>query len=96
MYLLIVTYKKPVEVVSTYNEAHIEWVKQYFKEDIFMAAGPKKDKNGGVILAKSIDRKTLDAILAEDIFVKSNVADYAVIDFDCKLATVGLELLQIA
>ena len=96
MYVLTGTYKKSAEEVSQQTEAHVEWVKKYFKDGTFIAAGPKKDKNGGVILAKGIDRKALDAILSEDSFVKSDVADYTIVEFDCKLAKEGLEELQTA
>ncbi len=96
MYLLIVTYKKNAKEVSKHTKTHTQWVKKYFKDGTFVAAGPKKDKNGGVILAKGIDRNVLDAILSEDCFVKYDVADYTVVDFDCKLAKEGLEALQMA
>lgn len=96
MYLLIVTYTKSIDEVSKHIETHAEWVKKYFAEGAFIAAGPKKDKNGGVIFAKNIDREILDKILAEDSYIKSDVASYTVVDFDCKVVKQGLEQLQTA
>lgn len=93
MYLLIVSYTKSAEEVAPHVSAHSAWVKRYINEGIFLFAGPKKDKSGGAILAKSIDEILLKQILAEDSYVKANVCNYQVIDFDCKAVATGLELL---
>lgn len=96
MYLLIVSYIKPVEEVAPFVPSHGEWVKKYFNEGIFLMAGPKKNKFGGAILVKSIDRTRLNKIIAEDSFITGDVAEYQVIDFDCKVAATGLEQLTAA
>jgi uncharacterized protein YciI len=96
MYLLIVTYSKAAEMVAPHIETHTAWVKQYFSDETFMAAGPKSEKNGGVILARSIDRERLNKILAEDSFVINGVANYEVIDFDFKLVSSELGALVAA
>ena len=68
-------------------------VQKYIADKTFIFAGPKKDKKGGVILVKSIDRNCLDQILAEDSFVKANVAEYKIIDFTCSLALRDLDVV---
>jgi hypothetical protein len=60
---------------------------------VLIAAGPKKSGLGGVLLAKSMDKSTLLNILAEDSYVTADVAEYQIIDFDCKVAEPGLEKL---
>lgn len=96
MYLLIVSYTKPVEEVAPSVPSHGEWVKKYFNEGIFLIAGPKKNKFGGAILVKSIDRAQLNKIISEDSFITNDVAEYQIIDFDCKVAALGLEQLTSA
>ncbi len=93
MFLLVVSYIKPTEEVTPHAETHTAWVKKYFDGGIFLMAGPKKSKLGGVILTKSIDKKLLKKIIAEDSYVQSDVAEYQIIDFDCKVTVPGLELL---
>lgn len=93
MYLLIVSYTKPVEEVAPFVPAHAEWVNKYFKEGFFLMAGPKKNKFGGAIMVKSIDRAKLNKIIEEDSFITGEVAEYQIIDFDCKVSAEGLELL---
>ena len=93
MYLLLVSYTKPVEEVAPFVPSHAEWVNKYFKQGLFLMAGPKKNKFGGAILTKSIDRNELNKIIAEDSFITGGVAEYQIVDFDCKLAAEGLEVL---
>ncbi|MBV9576548.1 MAG: hypothetical protein JO149_07980 [Gammaproteobacteria bacterium] len=93
MYLLIVSYVKPAEEVTPHIETHSVWVKKYLKEGIFLMAGQKKSKLGGAILVKSMDKNTLRKIIEEDSYVTADVAEYQIIDFDCKATAPGLELL---
>lgn len=93
MYLLIVSYTKPAEEVLAHIESHSVWVKKYFNEGVFLIAGPKKSKLGGAILVKSINKDLLKKIIAEDSYVQADVAEYQIVDFDCKAIAPGLELL---
>jgi uncharacterized protein YciI len=94
MFLLIVNYTEPPEQVALHADTHRSWVKQYIEEGVFLFAGPKKSKLGGAILVKSIDKNKLKTIIAEDSFVKADVAEYQIIDFDCKTTSQQLAFLQ--
>lgn len=94
MYLLIASYSKSPEEVAPHIATHGAWVKQYLDEGTFLFAGPKKSKLGGAILVKSIDKNNLMDILAKDSYVIADVADYQIIDFDCKVTHQALELLK--
>jgi uncharacterized protein YciI len=96
MYLLVVNFiKTPVEV-APHVETHSAWVKKNFEEGVFLFAGPKKSKLGGAILARSIDKSLLNKIISEDSYIKEDVAEYQIIDFDCKVTTPELGFLKIA
>lgn len=94
MYLLIVSYTKSLDEVAVHSAAHAAWVKQYVDEGSILFAGPKKSKLGGVILVKSIAKNKLKEIIAADSYVKADVAEYQIIDFDCKATGQQLALLQ--
>lgn len=96
MYLLNVSYIQPIEEVVKHQETHSVWVKKYISEGIFLIAGPKKSKMGGAILVKSIDKQRLNNILAEDSFIEHDMAEYQIIDFDCKLSVDDLGMLKTA
>lgn len=66
MYIVSLTYHRPIADVDSHLEGHIAWLKKYFQDGTFIASGRKNPRTGGVILAKGIDRARLDAILAED------------------------------
>ncbi|HDJ1438818.1 TPA: hypothetical protein PPN70_001233 [Serratia rubidaea] len=76
MYIVSLTYHRPIEEVDSHLEGHIAWLKKYFSQGDFIAAGRKNPRNGGVILAKQMPRPQLDAILAQDPFTA--VANYEV------------------
>jgi len=93
MYILNVSYIEQPANVEPVVAPHTAWVKKHFAEGLFLFAGPKKSGLGGVILAKSIERPELDRIIAEDPYVTERVAEYQVLDFDCKAAEPSLALL---
>ena len=80
-------------MVASHVEAHSAWVKKYFDQGVFLAAGPKKNKLGGIILVKAIAKDELKKILSEDSYILADVADYKIIDMNFKLAANGLERL---
>ena len=76
MYIVSLSYFRPVEEVETLLEPHIQWLDRYFAAGVFIAAGRKEPRTGGIVLVKDIDRARLDTILAGDPFVA--VANYEV------------------
>jgi uncharacterized protein YciI len=94
MYALIVNFIKPVDIVTPHIPPHAAWVKKYFDKGLFLAAGPKTSGLGGVILTKPIDKKMLMQIIAEDPYVIEDVADYQVVEFNCKATSPELVNLK--
>ena len=69
----------------THRKAHEEWVMEYIDKGKFLFAGPKKDKPGGVIVAKSIDEELLPVILSEDSHLQTGVVEIQIVAFDSVL-----------
>ncbi|CAO97754.1 YciI family protein [Erwinia tasmaniensis] len=76
MYLVFLSYTRPMEEVNGLLEPHIAWIDRYFASGDFISAGRKDPRTGGMIMVKEMDRPRLDAILAEDPF--QTVAEYDV------------------
>ena len=93
MYLLNVSYSQSPAKVEPHVASHSAWVKQHLDQGTFLFAGPKKSGLGGVILVKSIPRNELQTLLSEDSYVRAEVAEYQVLDFDCKLTGPDLKAL---
>lgn len=68
MYIVFLTYTRPMEEVEALLEPHIDWLNRYFAAGAFISAGRKDPRTGGMIMVKEMDRKQLDVILAEDPF----------------------------
>ena len=94
MYLLNVSYSQAPDKVEPHISSHGAWVKKYLDEGSFLFAGPKRSGLGGAILVRSIDKPALLCILAEDSYVRADVAEYQIIDFDCRIATTSLDFLR--
>ena len=75
------TYVRELSRVEPHRQAHGEWVSKYIHQGIFLFAGPKKDKRGGIILAKSIEEETLAKILSEDSYLQAGLVENQIIEF---------------
>ena len=92
MYIINLSYHRPIEEVEALTKLHINWLKRFFAAGVFIAAGRKDPRDGGMILAKDIDRDRLDTILAEDPFVA--VAHYEVIKVNVTLTSDDFKALS--
>ncbi len=91
MYIVSLSYTRPVEEVEALLEGHVAWLDRYFASGKFLFAGRKDPRTGGVIVAKDIDRETLDKIVAEDPFVA--VANYEITKVNVTRANDALQTL---
>lgn len=92
MYVVNLTYTAPLERVDDALEAHRAFLERQFDAGVFIAAGPKLPRTGGIILAARIGRERLDAILATDPFAQQQLATYAVEEFKVTRLAPGLNL----
>ena len=93
MFVVSLTYKKPIAEVELHLAAHIAYLEQYYAAGTFVASGRKVPRTGGVILAKAESRAALEAILQQDPFSIAEVADFEVIEFVPTKTALGLEQL---
>lgn len=93
MFILNVSFSKSPELVAEHVGTHGEWVKKYIDAGIFLCAGPKPSKLGGIIIAQKMEKSKLLSIIAEDSYVIADVVDYQISEFDCKLASDGFNIL---
>lgn len=92
MYVVSLSYRVPQDIVDFHNDAHIAWLKKAFDDGVFIAAGRKVPRTGGMLLSRA-DRATLDASLAQDPFYSNGVADFEVVEFHAARVAPGFENL---
>lgn len=81
MFIAILTYKKPLEEVDRFLQAHREYLAEHYAAGDFIASGPQTPRVGGVIMIKADNRATVDAIIAKDPFNINHIADYQIVEF---------------
>ncbi|WP_025597858.1 YciI family protein [Burkholderia sp. WSM2230] len=92
MYVINLIYTAPLERIDDALEAHRAFVAKQFEDGVFVAAGPKVPRDGGIILAVRIERDRLDAILATDPFAVHKLARYEVTEFKTTRLAPGFNL----
>lgn len=93
MFVVSLTYKKPIAEVEPHLAAHICYLDECYAKGVFIASGRKVPRTGGVILAKAESRAALEAILQQDPFYLEDVAEFEVIEFIPTKTAPGLEAL---
>lgn len=91
IYVVVLTYIKPLEEVDSQIPAHVEWLKKGYSDGVFLASGRRIPRNGGVILATCDDIESLETRLSQDPFQKLNIAKAEIIPFE---ATMKAQLLE--
>lgn len=94
MFVVTLTYLRPLDELNALMPKHVAWLKKHYKSGLFIASGRQVPRTGGVILALSGDREALEAVLLLDPFVKSGCARTDVIEFTPSMAAAGAEVLK--
>ncbi len=94
MYIVTLTYLKPVEEVDALMAGHVAWLKRHYDDGLFIASGRRVPRTGGVILARSGDAGALQAALDADPFVIHGAARCDVVEFTPSMTAPGAEVLK--
>ena len=81
MFIAILTYKKPLEEVDRFLQAHRDYLAEHYAAGDFIASGPQTPRVGGVILIKAESRAVVDSIIEQDPFNINGIADYRIVEF---------------
>lgn len=82
MFVVLLSYKKPIEVVDQHLIEHRQFLEEGYQKHYFIASGPQNPRTGGVIISQLKDRAKLEAILKNDPFSIHAVAEYKLIEFE--------------
>lgn len=81
MFIAILKYKKPLEMVDRFLQAHRDYLAEHYAAGNFISSGPQTPRVGGVIMIKAENRTAVDAIIAKDPFNINGIADYQIVEF---------------
>jgi uncharacterized protein YciI len=94
MFIVTLTYQRPLEEIDALMRQHVIWLKRHYKSGLFIASGRQVPRRGGVILARSGDRSALEAAMADDPFVAKGAARFEVLEFTPSMTAPGAEVLK--
>lgn len=77
-WLLLSNYVRPLEEVDAVRADHVAHLERQRQAGRFVAWGRLVPPTGGFILARGMDRATVDSVLAEDPFSVAGVAEWDV------------------
>ena len=81
LFIVILTYQVPLEKIDAFRAIHLDFLQNYYAENLFITSGTQVPRQGGVIVAKCDSKELLQKILAEDPFALNHLASYEIIEF---------------
>lgn len=81
MFIVTMTYKKPLSVVDQFVAAHRAYLDIGYQQNFLIASGPKNPRDGGILISQLKERKILEKFLAEDPFILNEVAEFQIVEF---------------
>jgi uncharacterized protein YciI len=81
MFLILLTYKKPLNEIDKLVAAHMAWLAEHYATGEFLLSGRKQPRTGGVILTNAHSRSRAEEIAHSDPFVRHDAADCEIVEF---------------
>ena len=80
MFIVSLTYIKPLEQIDAFIPQHVAFLDKYYDLGVFQLSGRKEPRTGGVIIASATSKAALEDILLEDPFQREGLATYEIIE----------------
>ena len=81
MFIISLNYIVALEELDEHMEAHVKYLKKYYKADVFIMSGRKVPRTGGIIIAQADSKEIMEKIIAEDPFHKHKLAEFEITEF---------------
>jgi uncharacterized protein YciI len=94
MFIVMLTYRRPLAEIDALMRRHVAWLKHNYESGLFIASGRRVPRVGGIILARSGDAAALEAAMQEDPFVRHGAATFEVIEFAPSMTAPWAEALR--
>ena len=73
MFVLLLSYVKPLAEVDALMRDHMAWLNEHYDAGRFLVSGRRIPRTGGVIVARGDDRGAIEALAASDPFVSAGI-----------------------
>lgn len=82
MFIVIVTYIKPLEIIDQYLQHHRNYLDECYAKNYLVVSGPQNPRTGGILVSALSNRKIVDELIEHDPFFIHKIAEYQVIEFN--------------
>jgi len=93
LFIVIVRYIVDASKIDGHLEEHIKFLDINYKNGTFIASGPQVPQTGGLIIAKSDSRLSLETILNNDPFAACHLGEYQIYEFTPMFHTPEFKLM---
>lgn len=76
MFIVELTYKKPMTAVEPHIQAHFEFLDQGYEARYFICSGPKPSRDGGVVVVDVDDLIECRKLMQKDPFYQEDLAEF--------------------
>jgi uncharacterized protein YciI len=81
MFVISLNYIVSLTELDQHMDAHVKYLKKYYKADVFIMSGRKVPRTGGIIIAQADSKEILEKIIAQDPFHQHKLADFTITEF---------------
>jgi uncharacterized protein YciI len=81
MFVVLVHYLVPIEVVDQHLAAHRAWLEGLYKDGQALVSGRRAPAVGGVVIVRGDDESAIAALFARDPFALAGVARHEILAF---------------
>ena len=82
MFLIQVTYTKPIDEIDNHLIAHRAFLDKYYTSNNLICSGPRNPRTGGIILCNFTSVEEVWSFIHQDPFYIHGIASYEVIEFN--------------
>lgn len=93
MFIVFLKFSENKSLASQFMEAHNQWIKKGFDEEVFLLVGSLQPNLGGSIIAHNTSLQDLQIRVDEDPFVKEGIVAAEIFEISPKMADARLNFL---
>jgi uncharacterized protein YciI len=82
MYLVLVTYIKPIEDVDAHLANHRAYLDKFYSTGNLICSGPQNPRTGGLLLANFANTNEVWSFIHNDPYYLNQIADYKIVEFN--------------
>lgn len=93
MFIVNLRFSENKSQAGAFMEGHNQWIRNGFKDCIFLLVGSLQPGLGGSVVVHGISREALEARVSEDPFVAENIVSVEILEIEPNKADQRLNFL---